>query len=292
MVRTGVAATIAGVAAVAGLETGVVPGRARVHDALGLTGPDGVVPDVPAGPVVTGSFDSFGRRTTVGYSIIYPDGYGPSTALPVVLALHGRGGDHRSAVNDLGIDRYLTAAVQDGTPPFALATVDGGQDTYWHRRARGDDPGFMLDQEFLPLLEDRGLATHRYGVLGWSMGGYGALLWVALHYWQRQVRPGTRAVAVGALSPALWREYGDVQPGAFDDAGDFERSQVFGRRTGFRDVAVRIDCGRDDPFATAAEELREELHAAGGQQLGAHTPGYWRRMLPDQLRFLGGKLAG
>jgi S-formylglutathione hydrolase FrmB len=285
-VRTGAAAAVAGVAAVAALETGVVPGRARVHDLLGLTGPDGVVPDVPAGPVVSGSFDSFGRRTKVGYSIIYPDGYDASAELPVVLVLHGRGGDHTSAVNDLGIDRYLTAAVRAGTPPFALATVDGGQDSYWHRRADGNDPGVMLDQEFLPLLTRRGLQTSRFGVLGWSMGGYGALLWGALHYGQRRVGPS----AVGALSPALWHRYADVQPGAFDDAADFERSQVFDRPSGFRDVAVRIDCGRDDPFADAARELREQLQASGGQQAGVHTPGYWRRMLPDQLRFLGGKV--
>ncbi|WP_350278568.1 alpha/beta hydrolase-fold protein [Kribbella sp. HUAS MG21] len=289
-VRTGAAAAAVGVAGVAALETGVIPGRARMHDVLGLTGPDGVVPDVPAGPAVSGSFDSFGRRTKVGYSILYPDGYGPAHELPVVLVLHGRGGDHTSAVNDLGIDRYLTATVREGTPPFALATVDGGGDSYWHRRADGNDPGFMLRQEFLPLLADRGLNTSRYGVLGWSMGGYGALLWVALHYWQRRVGPAVKAVAVGALSPALWREYSEVQPGAFDDAADFERSQVFGRPSGFRDVAVRIDCGRDDPFAEAAAALRQELHAAGGQQPGAHSPGYWRRMLPDQLRFLGAKV--
>jgi enterochelin esterase-like enzyme len=292
LIRTGAAAAIAGVAGVAALETGVVPGRGRVHDVLGLTGPDGVVPDVPAGPVISGSFDSFARRTTVGYSVIYPHGQSPSAELPVVLVLHGRGGDHTSAVNDLGIDRYLTAAVQAGTPPFALATVDGGRDSYWHRRGSGDDPGFMLDQEFLPLLAERGLSARRYGVLGWSMGGYGALLWAALQYWQRRVRPSTRAVAVGALSPALWRDYRDVQPGAFDDVEDFERSQVFGRRTGFRDVAVRIDCGWDDPFAAAAEELRAELGATGGRQPGAHTAGYWRRMLPEHLDFLGAEVAG
>jgi enterochelin esterase-like enzyme len=242
--------------------------------------------------VESGSFESFARDTTVGYSVIYPDGQSPSARLPVVLVLHGRGGDHTSAVNDLGIDRYLTAAVRAGTPPFAVATVDGGRDNYWHRRVSGDDPGAMLDLEFLPLLADRGLRTGRFGVLGWSMGGYGALLWVALHSFQRLVRPDRKAVAVGALSPALWRRFEDAAPGAFDGAEDFELSQVFGRRNGFRDVAVRIDCGRDDPFAEAANELREELHAGGGLQLGAHTAGYWRRMLPDQLRFLGEKVAG
>ncbi|GAB3934619.1 hypothetical protein GCM10029976_043830 [Kribbella albertanoniae] len=225
LLGTGVAV---GVAAVAGLETGLIPGRARVHDVFGLTGPDGVVPDVPAGPVVSGTFESFGRRTTVGYSILYPDGYQASDALPVALVLHGRGGDHTSAVRDLGIDRYLTAAVQAGSPPFALATVDGGPDTYWHRRVTDEDPGFMIDQEFLPLLANRGLDTARYGVFGWSMGGYGALLYTALHAWQRRVRPGMRAVAVAALSPAVWRRYEDVAPGAFDSREDFEGGQLFG----------------------------------------------------------------
>ncbi len=114
-----------GLGGVAGLESGLIPGRARVHDLVGLTGPDGVVPDVPAGPVVSGTFESFGRRTTVGYSILYPDGYQPSDALPVVLVLHGRGGDHTSAVRDLGIDRYLTAAVQGGVA--AVRAGDGGR---------------------------------------------------------------------------------------------------------------------------------------------------------------------
>ncbi len=208
-----------------------------------------------------------------------------------MLVLHGRGGDHTSAVNDLGIDRYLTSAVQAGSPPFALATVDGGQDNYWHARLTGDDPIFMLDQELLPLLAKRGLRTERYGVLGWSMGGFGALLFAARDFLQREVPVDRTAVAVGALSPALWRHFGDAAPGAFDGAGDFGDNQVLGRRDDFKDVAVRIDCGRDDPFAGAAKDLRMELHAAGGEQAGAHTAGYWRRMLPDQLRFLGEKLA-
>jgi hypothetical protein len=58
-----------------------------------------------------------------------------------------------------------------------------------------------------------------------------------------------------------------------------------------KDVALRIDCGRDDPFAPATRDLREEVRADGGLQAGAHTGGYWRRMLPDQLQFLGQKLA-
>jgi S-formylglutathione hydrolase FrmB len=292
LLRTAAAAAVTSAATVTALETGVLPGRARIHNALGLDGPDGVVPDVAPGPVISATFESAARRTTVGYSVIYPHGHSPSAELPVVLVLHGRGGDHTSAVNDLGIDRYLTSAVQAGTPPFALATVDGGQENYWHARLTGDDPIFMLDQELLPLLAKRGLRTERYGLLGWSMGGFGALLFAARDFFQREVPADRTAVAVGALSPALWRRFGNAAGGAFDGAGDFANNQVLGRRDDFKDVAVRIDCGRDDPFAEAAEDLRVELRAAGGQQAGAHTAGYWRRMLPDHLRFLGGELAG
>ncbi|MEV6282462.1 alpha/beta hydrolase-fold protein [Kribbella sp. NPDC051770] len=289
-----------GAAGIGGLEAGVLPGRTRVHTALGLTGDDGVVPDVPAGPVISGTFESAARRTTVGWSVVYPHGRRPGAALPVVLVLHGRGGDHTSAINDLGIDKYLTETVRSGTPPFALATVDGGRDSYWHRRATGEDPQRMLTAELLPLLAKRGLLVDRYGVLGWSMGGYGALL-AARESGQPggadrengqqgggDRESGRRVVAAGALSPALWATVGDTAPGAFDGAADFA---AYGIEPGhLENVALRIDCGRDDPFAGAVRDLRGGLTAEGGIQPGAHTAGYWRRMLPEQLRFLGGRL--
>ena len=251
-----------------------------MHDVLGLTGDDGVVPDVPAGQVESGSFESAARRTTVGWTVMYPHGYQPDAHLPVVLVLHGRGGDHSSAINDLGADRYLTAAVRAGTPPFALAAVDGGADNYWHRRATGDDPQRMLTTEFLPLLAKLGLSTDRYGVLGWSMGGYGALLLAA------EVG-APKVIAAGAMSPALWHELADSTAGAFDGPEDFGQHQVFGRAAEFEEVALRIDCGRDDPVAEAVRDLRDEVRAEGEVQAGAHTSGYWRRMLADQLQFLG-----
>lgn len=283
LLLAGAAAALAGAGGVGLVETGVVPGRTRLHDVLGLTGEDGVAPDVTAGPVESGSFESAARGTKVGWTVMYPHGQQPDAALPVVLMLHGRGGDHTSAINELNADRYLTAAVQAGAAPFALAAVDGGTDNYWHRRASGDDPQAMLLTEFLPLLKKRGLRTERFGVLGWSMGGYGALLLAA-------ERGAKQVAAAGAMSPALWHKASQAAGGAYDGPDDFRQHQVFGRAADFKDVALRIDCGRDDPFATAARELRAELGAAGGQQAGAHTDGYWRRMLGAQFAFLAGKI--
>jgi enterochelin esterase-like enzyme len=261
------------------VEARMVPGRGPLHKRLGLTGEDGVVPDVPPGEVVSGSFESAFRRTTVGWSVIRPAGRPVSSPLPVAVLLHGRGGDHTFGVEALGIDRYLAAAVRAGAPPIALAAVDGGPDNYWHRRSNGDDPQRMLLDEFVPLLKKLGLRTDRLGALGWSMGGYGALLLAA--------DSGPRVVrAAVASSPALWRDWEDVAAGAFDGEEDFRTNSLFGRD--LQGIAMRVDCGRDDPFAAAAEALRKEQPEApaGGLQPGLHDAGYWRRLLPEQLTFL------
>jgi pimeloyl-ACP methyl ester carboxylesterase len=205
----------------------------------------------------------------------------------VAVVLHGRGNDHASAFSDhyLGLHRFLAAAVSQGAAPFALASVDGGE-SYWHARATGEDAGAMVLREFLPLLGRHGLDIGRVGFLGWSMGGYGALVLAA--------RLGrSRALAVAAESPALWHEYEDSSQGAFDDAADFERSTVFGRQRRLEGIPVRIDCGKGDPFFPAVRDyVAGFVHRpAGGFQPGAHSVGYWRRMAPHQMRFLARALA-
>ena len=130
----------------------------------------------------------------------------------VALVLHGRGDDSRSAFAAQGLQHFLAAAVRAGTPPFALASIDGGDHTYWHARADGDDPQTMLTQEFVPLLQRMGLRGERFGLTGWSMGGYGALLLAA--------RVPVRVQAVATDAAALWQRPGDTAPGAFDGPSD------------------------------------------------------------------------
>jgi dipeptidyl aminopeptidase/acylaminoacyl peptidase len=59
--------------------------------------------------------------------------------------------------------------------PLALASADG-RGSSW-RPAAHDDPFAMLLEELQPLLAGLGLRTRAdtVGVLGWSMGGAGAL---------------------------------------------------------------------------------------------------------------------
>lgn len=267
-----------------GVETGVVTGRSWAYNHLGLDGEDGIIPDIRPGRMVSGRFVSDARLgARCGWSIAYPPGN--HDALPVVVVLHGRGNDHTSAFAGLGLDRFLAAAVRDGARPFAIASVDGG-DTYWHARDDGEDSGAMVLDEFIPMLGERGLDARRVAFLGWSMGGYGSLLLAA--------RLGKdRVVGVVAESPALWPRYEDTAPGAFDNATDFADALVWRRQDRLRGSPVRIDCGEGDPFYANTREYVDgfDVRPAGGFQPGDHDVGYWRRMAPDQLRFLAKSLA-
>lgn len=268
------------------VESGVVPGRARLHRALGLDGPDTPLPHTSGGAVVGGTFTSRARGgVAVGWQAAYPPGEHADARLPVVLALHGRGADHAFTFRDLGADRFLAEATKRGTPPFVVVSVDGGDHSYWHRRSDGDDPPRMLLDELMPMLARRGLRTRRFGLLGWSMGGYGSLLLAERH--------PHRVAAVAAMSPALWLHAGDSAPGAFDDADDFRRNDVFAGVHALRDMPLRIDCGDVDPFASATRAFRARLdhRPAGGFETGGHNVYYWRRQLPRALAFLGPRLA-
>jgi hypothetical protein len=111
----------AGTAAVAvgGLGVAVderwLPGRTRARRLLGLDGPGGHIPDVTPGRVVSGSFVSQHRLgAQTGWLIVYPGAR--AERLPVMVCLHGLGSDHATTVSDLGMDRFLPAAVAAGVP--------------------------------------------------------------------------------------------------------------------------------------------------------------------------------
>ena len=101
--------------------------------------------------------------------------------------------------------------------------------------------GAMVLDELLPMLGEQGLDTSRVGFLGWSMGGYGALLLGA------RLGPA-RTAAICAVSPALWMSSGASAPGAFDGPDDFAANSVFGLPA-LASIPIRIDCGDADPFA-------------------------------------------
>jgi enterochelin esterase-like enzyme len=250
-------------------------------------------PQVESGRLVAGVFASqhaaAARTTPVDYEISYPPGAEPGDPLPVAVLLHGLGRSESTAFDaTMAFNLYQAQAVAQGVPPFAIATVFGGAG-WWHARADGTDTGAMVVDEYLPLLADRGLRaarTDRVALMGWSMGGYGAL-----HLGGR-LGPA-RVAAVAAMSPAIWPAYPQTATGAFDDRHDFERNGVFGRQASLDGIPVRIDCGTEDDLC-AFDRLYVRGFARrpeGGWQRGEHVDGYWRSIAPAHLRFVGEALA-
>jgi predicted esterase len=276
----GVAVGLAG--AGVGVQQGLLPGRPWLQAELGLNGEDGTVPDVEPGPVEEGSFRSEARGgVETGWSVIRPPGDPPTAC---VVALHGLGADHRMLTNpQLAVPRYLAAHVERGGTPFAIVAADGGR-TYWHPRPGGEDASRMVTDELLPLVAGLGLDTSRLGLIGWSMGGYGALRLGGL------LGPA-RVTAVVACSPALWSDPEEASPAGFADAEEYERESIFHRQAELAGIPVRVDIGTGDPFYRDVEDyvagFPERAEITSTFEPGGHTPGYWRRMLPAQLSFLG-----
>ncbi len=284
LLGSGLAAVATATGAVA-VNEDVLPGRSLMLHHLGLDGPDGVVPGLEPGELRTGVLRSAARGgKQCEWALATPAG--SPGGLPVVVVLHGRGNDQHSVFDPhyLGLDRFLAAVIGEGVPPFALASVNGDE-AYWHARKGGDDPAAMIIDEFLPLLQSKGLDTDRIGLMGWSMGGYGALHIAGLLGVER-------VSAVAALSPALWHSYADTAAGAFDGEDDFSEATVMGRQSDLAGIPVRVDCGTGDPFCSASQDYTNGFATlpAGGFQPGDHDIGYWRRMAAPQLTFVGSHL--
>ena len=231
----------------------------------------------PAPTMVTGSFVSAARGgVNTNWAIARPPGQ--TAPLRPVIALHGKGQD-AAGVMAGGVEQGLAQAVAAGLPPFAVVAVDGGG-SYWHKRASGEDSGAMVLDELIPMLGGQGLDTSRVAFLGWSMGGYGALLLGA------RLGPA-RTAAITAVSPALWLSSGAAAPGAFDGPDDFAANSVFGLPT-LASIPIRIDCGNSDPFYAATKEFIAQLPhpPAGGFSPGGHDGGYWSSQLPGELTWM------
>ena len=226
----------------------------------------------------SGSFLSAARgglETT--WIIVRPPGQ--TAPLRPVIALHCKDAD-ASWVMDLGMENALAELVRAGRPPFAVVSVDGG-DTFWRRHANGQDSGAMVLTELLPMLAGKAIDTSRVAFMGWSMGGYGALLLGS------QLGPA-RTAAICAISPALYLTYWQAPPGAFDSLDDWRTNSAASLIPRLASIPVRVDCGTGDPFYLAASQFAGQLRPrpAGGFSPGGHDASYWRAQLPAELAWL------
>lgn len=245
-------------------------GRRLLHAVGLLDGGNYPAPRVDGGTIAYRSFESEAMRGPVSYAMTSPRPHAP-----VVYALHGRGADESFAVAQIRLPSYLAAAGVEAT----VVSVDGGPSSYWHPRRNGIDPLRMVVDELVPLVEST-LGNGRRALVGWSMGGYGALLAAS--------RFPDRFPVVVATAPALWRRAEEAAPGAFDGELDYKAHDVFTATDRLAGVTLRLDCGRDDPFVEAVEAFAARVPEAElVVSRGFHDAATWRRMAPAQAAFLG-----
>ena len=259
-------------------------GPRRVYERLTQEeGPPARLPAHSDATVTRGEIRSDYSQTPIGWVIAVPSG-ADTAALPICYCLPGRGSS-AAAIEHLRIPDFVA---ESDAPPFIVASLDSGV-SYWHERATGEDRLSLLLEDFIPFCEERlGLENPARGLLGWSMGGYGALL-------AAETRPELFR-AVVAVSPALWtshEEQASAVPDAFDDAADYERNDVYAGVDRLDGLAVRVDCGADDPFRGATEAFREQFETppSGGIMQGVHNLNTWQRFAPAEVAFLGDALS-
>jgi enterochelin esterase-like enzyme len=276
-----------GAGAVELVSHGVLPGKSELEQIDGACAV--AAPPLrfgPAGVARTGTFSSRARRRRVRYALAYPPGHVPGSRLPLVVVLHAYGATSANALVDLTL-RQACALRVDGRPlpPMALVAADGGNG-YWHPHP-GDDPMGMVVDELIPMCRSLGLgrAPRTIGVLGISMGGYGALLMGEKH-------PQLFA-AVAAISPAIWTTYAQAHAanaGAYTSAAEFGANNAVAHASSLAGLPVRVASGHDDPFLPGVEALVKVLPPGATVDLsgdGCHTGPFFAAQEPPSLAFLG-----
>jgi predicted esterase len=279
------AAIVAGVVGTDLIAGGILPGQQELDQldgACSVASPS-LRLSTP-GASISPRFYSRSRRRTVGYTVAWPPGKRLGDPLPLVVMLHGDGGNHTDALVGMSPSQAVALHV-GGSPllPMALVTVDGGGG-YWNPHP-GDDPLAMVVDELIPRCQTMNLGRppSRIGMMGISMGGYGALLVAEKH-------PDLIA-AVAAISPAVWTSYAQASaanPGAYASADDFAADDVVTHTSALAGKPVRVASGVDDPFHPGVVALGQALPAGAIVDIskGCHTGDFFLAQEPPSLEFL------
>jgi S-formylglutathione hydrolase FrmB len=217
----------------------------------------------------------------VPLTLVVPAGGGAGR--PLLVFLHGRGGDQDSEISD----ELFKALSKERARAPDIAFPYGGDHSYWHDRADARWGSYVVREVIPQAVAILHADSRRLAIGGISMGGFGA-------YDLARSEPG-RFCAVGGHSAALWATAGATAPGAFDDAGDFARHDVIAAARAdprrHRRARLWLDGGEQDPFHAADETLAHALGIRMHVWPGGHDSDYWTAHYGDYLRFYAGALA-
>lgn len=250
------------------------------------------------------------------YSAYLPPGY-PDRRYATIYLLHGFGADDGQWLNG-GIASLLDAMIAAGEiAPVIAVMPDAGNSWYVDSAAYGGPGDYAtaiardlvadVDRRF----ETRPARAHR-GIAGISMGGFGAL---RLAFGHCETFGAVAALSAGLFMPegVSWQHGPSGRRAARRDVwyahtfgSDFD-VELYKAQAPFAYVdhltptppAVLLIAGDDDNFGAydGAVELFLELRRQGIKPElrvgdGGHDWAFWRRMLPDTLRFFAANIGG
>lgn len=247
----------------------------------------------------------------VNYAVLLPEGYDTSTEnYPVVYLFHGFG-DSENAWYASGEIKYYSDQYQGDIVPM-IFVMPSAKNSYYANKYNGRFPYMnMLTIEMVPEIDKlfRTKKDKKYrAAMGYSMGGYGALILPALN-------PNVFSVGVPlSMSFRTDAQYVAEPQNVFD----IQWSPIFGgvgasgqdRLTdyykqhspfhffrdqpsvNFSNLKLLIDCGDDEESLSVTNDklhtVLRDLNISHEYRVrtGGHSFTYWKQSYPEALKFI------
>lgn len=246
------------------------------------------------------------------YSVILPASYyDQSKQYATVYLLHGFGDNETSWVKDGKIDKIITEYEDAGKIEPMIYIMPQGFNSYYVDRENGTlDYMKMFTDEFVPMIDSL-YRTRKEGsqraVVGYSMGGYGALILPSKN-------PRLFSVSVPlSMSFRTDRQYMDEPQSVFDQqwasifggigtSGESRLTPYYKEYSPFHyfednngqyaGIHYYIDCGDDEESLSVTNDqlhlLMRDQQIAHEYRVrnGAHTWDYWRGAMREALVYI------